>query len=63
MTPEEQAENILKTLETQNFADWYNAGTFDSYITGEKSHLMPTEEQKQKIIIPDIIKMFHLKKI
>lgn len=33
MTPE-VLEKVLRMLERQTFADWYNSGRFDTYITG-----------------------------
>lgn len=53
-TPEEQAEQILSTLERQKFADWYNSGNFDNYISGD----LPPVLKEQ--IIQDIIKLFQL---
>lgn len=53
---ENVAKLILEGLSRQKFADWYNTGRFDDYITGEK----PLSEQE---ILADIVKLFNLDKM
>jgi hypothetical protein len=53
MSPD--AETILRLLTSQDFADWYNKGRFDSYITGSEPPISKTE------ILDDIQKMFKLR--
>jgi hypothetical protein len=53
---EAKAQEILNVLSKQKFADWYNNGNFDNYITGEMKH----DAENEKIVIIDIIKMFDL---
>lgn len=58
-TTKETAVKILETLERRKFAEWYNRGRFDSYITGEYPaghHLEITKE----MILEDIVKLFRL---
>ncbi len=50
MNEDEIAEKILNTLESQRFADWYNTGKFDEYISGDGT--------KKERIIGDIKRMF-----
>lgn len=52
---EEQAKNILRVLNSQDFADWYNSGDFDTWISDRKAGI--SEED----ILKQIIKKFHLK--
>ena len=54
-----QAENILLTLERQQFADWYTAGKFDTYITGEFPKGDPRRPSKEDIL-KDIVRLFRL---
>jgi hypothetical protein len=52
------AKNILNTLQSQRFADWYNGGRFEDYI----SRCGPENEQITKEeICEDIIKLFKLR--
>ncbi len=53
MTKEQVAIQVLNILESQRFADWYNMGRFDSYLTGGDINA-PTKEE----ILIDIIKLF-----
>ena len=46
-------KQVLNLLTKQNFADWYNNGNFDAYITGEAWKQTPSEEQ----IIEELAKM------
>ena len=54
MNADQLAEKILNTLERQWFADWYNTGNFDKYISGD----LPPVSKEQ--IIADVKKMFKL---
>ena len=57
MTKRQIAEQILRGLESQKFADWYgDGGTFEGYISGDAKYLekLPTKET----ILRDIEKMF-----
>ena len=54
MNADQQAEKILNTLELQRFADWYNSGRFNAYISGD----LPTVSKED--IINDIKRMFRL---
>jgi hypothetical protein len=58
MTPEEitnkNAMEILNALEGRRFADWYNTGKFNAYISGELPQV--TKEE----IIEDIKRLFRL---
>lgn len=47
-------EKILATLESQKFADWYNTGNFDKYISGDA----PTITKEE--ILAEIKKLFRL---
>jgi hypothetical protein len=49
---------ILDLLSSQRFADWYNTGKFDAYITGGE---MPDETPSKATILADIKKMFLIK--
>lgn len=52
--------DVLERLNSQKFADWYNSGRFDSWITGEFPEGDPrriTQEQ----ILDDIKQMFFTK--
>lgn len=48
------AEIILDGLEKQTFADWYNKGHFDAYISGD---IPPISKE---VVIADIKKLFKL---
>jgi hypothetical protein len=57
MTKQEKTEvieKILSTLSRQKFADWYNTGNFDKWITGD----LPKVPQNQ--VKKDIAQMFDL---
>lgn len=56
MTKEQEAiaKKIFETINRQNFADWYNRGRFDDYITCEIG--APTKEQ----LLQDIVDLFRL---
>lgn len=49
-------EIILEAIQGQKFADWYNTGRFDDYITGQEPKI--TKEE----ILKDIVKIFKLDK-
>lgn len=51
------AKLILQTLNRERFAQWYNRGPFDDYITGELN--APSEET----ILENIIQFFQVEKI
>lgn len=51
------AKLILQTLNREKFAQWYNRGPFDDYITGELN--APSEET----ILENIIQFFQVEKI
>lgn len=61
MNEEQQklAEKILETLNGQRFADWYNTGRFDTYISGEYPKEDPRQPTKEQILA-DIVKLFRL---
>ena len=53
------AKKILMGLERQSFADFYNSGMFDDYVTGaypEGHPKRPTEEQ----VLEQIVRLFKL---
>lgn len=50
------AKQILETLSKQTFANWYNLGRFDDYITGELPRVSEDE------ILSDIVELFNLGK-
>jgi hypothetical protein len=50
------AEHILNRLEGQRFADWYNTGNFNDYISGSRARGLPLLTREQ--ILDDITKMF-----
>jgi hypothetical protein len=43
---------ILSRLESQQFADWYNSGDFDDWITGDMAYeqKITSAEAKEKIL-------------
>lgn len=53
------AQKILERLDTQRFADWYNKGAFDDYVTGAypKEDLRHTTKDD---ILKDIVDLFKL---
>jgi hypothetical protein len=55
MNNQEIAKKILNALELQKFADWYNAGNFDHWISGD----LPTISDEQ--ILEEIKEIFQLK--
>jgi hypothetical protein len=60
MNKDDQAKQILRLLETQRFANWYNdGGRFDYYIRGEYPDGDP-RQPTQESILEDIKKMFQL---
>jgi hypothetical protein len=50
----EIAEKVLNMLEGQKFADWYNSGHFDAYISGDL--VAPSKND----ILLTIVQMLHL---
>jgi hypothetical protein len=58
MNKKQIAEKILMTLEGQRFADWYNSGDFEKYITGDLNE-KGIRLAKEKIL-EQIILLFHL---
>jgi hypothetical protein len=60
MNKKQRTEQILMVLESQRFADWYNTGNFDHYITGEE---IPGGFRRvtRDDIINQIEQLFHLK--
>jgi hypothetical protein len=54
----ELLSKILSLLERQKFADWYNTGNFDAYITGDMEHSKGiTYEEAKEIVLTDLQKM------
>lgn len=58
-------ENILVTLQKQDFADWYgDGGRFDAFIRGgkEMKETFRTENHRvaEVLIMRDIQRLFHL---
>jgi len=53
------AEKILNGLDKARFADWYTAGKFDVYISGDYPVGDPRQPTKEQIL-EDIVSMFHL---
>lgn len=52
--------DVLERLNSEQFAQWYNSGRFDSWITGE----FPKDDPRritQEQILDDIIEMFFTK--
>ena len=54
-------EIILNALETQKFADWYNNGNFDKWISGDGNLITGTPSKEQ--IEKDIERLFNLDKL
>ncbi len=54
ITKETLRERILGVLETQKFADWYNGGNFDKWITGDEPRI------SEKQIRADVDTLFRL---
>lgn len=55
LTTDEVAVKIEATLSSQRFANWYNKGVFDNYLTHDKLPA-PTKEE----ILKEIIHFFRL---
>lgn len=45
MITQEVLERVFKMMCRQNFADWYNSGRFDAFISGVTEGEAPTKEQ------------------
>ena len=56
MTKEQVTEKILAGLQRQKFADWYNRGNFDKWISDREQSCLDEMEIKM-----DIEKLFDLK--
>jgi hypothetical protein len=54
------AKLILKGIQRQPFADWYNeGGDFDKYLTGEMTEEMKIDrKQATELILADIERLF-----
>lgn len=55
MDKDEVIEKILQGLTRQKFADWYNSGNFDKWISGDLPKIPDNQIQK------DIAELFNLK--
>lgn len=61
MNNREIITKLLWLFQSQRFADWYNSGDFDKYITGDLEHDAKISRQDaEKKIRSDIARMLQI---
>lgn len=60
MNKNEVVEKIFQTLQSQNFADWYNKGGFDAFISGDYDFEAFSPDRMEREVKKEIEKLFHL---
>ncbi len=61
MNNRETITKLIWLFQSQRFADWYNSGEFDRYITGDLGHnVQISKEDAEKKIRSDIARMLRI---
>jgi hypothetical protein len=61
MSNSELITKLIWLFQSQRFADWYNNGEFDRYITGDLEHgAKISKEDAEKKIRSDIARMLQI---
>lgn len=60
MNKNEVVEKIFQTLQSQKFADWYNKGGFDAFISGDYDFKAFPPDEMEKQVKEEITRLFNL---